>query len=108
MNHYILSLWLLKKSLLPLQKAGIYYVKCKASTKQGNYILQQELLRKSELYEIWHRQTLQVHTCFLESCPVLIEFYHWLKKDEDWAQTMKLFAKIIKLQEIAPQKVDVF
>lgn len=36
------------------------------------------------------------------------EFCHWLNKEEDWAQTMQLFAKIIKLQEIAPQKVDVF
>lgn len=73
MNHYILSLWLLKKSLLPLQKAAIYYAKCKDSTKQGNDILWQELLQKAQLYEIQCRQTLQVHTHFLASCPVLIE-----------------------------------
>lgn len=53
MNHYILCLWLLKKSLLPLQKAAIYYVKCKDGTKQGNDILWQELLQKSRLFEIW-------------------------------------------------------
>lgn len=73
MNRYILSLWLLKKLLLPLQKAAICYVKCKDSTKQGNDILWQEFLQNSQLYEIRHRQAPRVHTCFLASCPVLIE-----------------------------------
>lgn len=112
MNRCILSLWLLKKSLLPLQKAAICYVKCKDSTKQGNDILWQEFLQNSQLYEIRHRQAPRVHTQFfgILSCSHWSrwEFCHWLNKEEDWAQSMQLFAKIIKLQEIAPQKVDVF
>lgn len=112
MNQYILSLQLLKKSLLPLQKAGIRYVKCKDSTKQGNNILWQQFFQNSQCYEIRHSQIPQAtHTAFgtlSSSHWSQWEFCHWLYKEEDWAQTMQLFAKIIKLQEIAPQKVDVF
>lgn len=111
-NQHILSPQLLKKSLLPLQKAEICYVRCKDGTKQGNSILWQEFLRNSQRCEIRHSQTPQATHAFFGnlSCSRWSqwEFCHWLNKEEDWAQTMQLFAKIIKLKEIAPQKVDVF
>lgn len=103
---------LLKKSLLPLQKAEFCYVKCRGSTKQGNSIPWQEFLQNSQHREIRRSQIPQAtYTLFgILSCSHWSqrEFCHWLNKEEDQAQTVQLFAKIIKLQEIAPQKVDVF
>jgi len=73
MNQYMLSLQLLKKSLLPLQKAELCYVKCKDSTKQGNSVPQQEFLQNSQCCESTHSQTPQATHAFLASCPILIE-----------------------------------
>lgn len=71
-NQYILSLQLLKKSLLPLQKADIRYVKCKDSTKQST-LWQEFFCSIYSAVKLGIAKLCKLHTCFLAPSAALIE-----------------------------------